>query len=311
MKNRKQWNKNQFSGVWSATPTPFDRNFNVDTSSVGKMVEHHLRLGVKGLFLCGTCGEGPWMTDHQRITMIKETVRAVKGRIPVAVQVTDNSAARIVQNMKIAADAGADIAVIAPPYFLLNATPANILRLYREAIRKSPLPVGIYDRGRFGSVLVPDSILGTIYAEPNVVLIKDSSSDEKRMNIAIRARKKRPELKLLNGNEFNCTAYIKAGYDGLLLGGGIFNGYIANMIINAVLEGDLARADRLQLRMNNLMWAVYGGKKITAWLTGLKELLVRMKIFRTNINYLAYPLPARTSKAIDKSLQKDKDILLP
>jgi len=307
----KKWNSEQFNGVWSATPTPFDKNLNIDIPSIKRMVEHHLRLGVKGLFLCGTCGEGPWLTDSQRKKMIQETVRAVRGRIPVAVQVTDNSSPRIIENMKMAAEAGADIAVIAPPYFLFNATPHNILSLYRQAIRRSPLPVGIYDRGRFGTVLVPDNILGAIYAEPKVILIKDSSTDENRMKIAIKARAKRPKLKLLNGNEFNCVAYIKAGYDGLLLGGGIFNGYIANMIIKAVQGGDTQKAEQLQKRMNKMMWAVYGGKKIKAWLTGLKELLVRMGIFNTNRNYLNYPLSSVTSKAIDKILKKEKDILLP
>jgi len=31
----------------------------VDRESLGRMVEHHVRLGVDGLFLAGTCGEGP------------------------------------------------------------------------------------------------------------------------------------------------------------------------------------------------------------------------------------------------------------
>jgi len=45
-------------GVWSSTLTPFTDNMDVDVESVERMVEHHLRLGVKGLFLAGTCGRG-------------------------------------------------------------------------------------------------------------------------------------------------------------------------------------------------------------------------------------------------------------
>ncbi|MCK4623724.1 MAG: dihydrodipicolinate synthase family protein, partial [Phycisphaerae bacterium] len=258
-----------FRGVWSATPTPFTEKMQLDTVSVRRLVEHHIALDVKGLFLCGTCGEGPWMTDKQRRVLIQTAAKYAKGKLPLAVQVTDNSAARILDNIRAAKDDGADIAVIAPPYFLSNTSPAAILNLYREAIRQSPLPVGIYDRGEYSSVLIPESVLKAVYAEKNVILIKDSSSDPKRRRIALAARRKRPKLRLLSGDEFNCVEYLQSGYDGLLLGGGIFNGYLAGQIIAAVADGKIAQARRLQERMNRIMYDVYGGRKIACWLAGL------------------------------------------
>jgi len=36
--------------------------------------------------------------------------------------------------------------------------------------------VGVYDRGKYSNVQVADAILPKIYAEKNVVLIKDSST---------------------------------------------------------------------------------------------------------------------------------------
>lgn len=285
------------SEVWSATPTPFTDNFAVDTVAVRRMVEHHLRLGVCGLFVAGTTGEGPWMTDAQRSQLLRSIVAANRRRLTVAMQVTDNSAARILVNMHRAKADGADIAVIAPPYFLLNATPANVLALYRQAIRQSPLPVGIYDRGRAS---VPDEILPAIYAERKVVLIKDSSNDPKRMQIALAARRR--GVTLLNGYEFDCVTYLRAGYDGSLLGGGIFNGYLAGLI---------AGRPELQARMNRLMYDVYGGEKIECWMTGLKHLLVKMGIFRTTQNYLNYPLTPACKKNITTALRRDRELLFP
>lgn len=301
----------RLSGVWSATPTPFTNNMKIDMTAVRRMAEHHIRLGVKGLFLCGTCGEGPWLTDDQRRALIRGVVGCVKGRMLTAVQVTDNSAARIIENMKMAEAEGADIAVIAPPYFLMNATPENIVALYVEAVRNSPLPVGIYDRGGFGTVFVPEQCLKRIYAEKKVVLIKDSSKDAKRMNIALDARKRNKWLRLLNGDEFDCARYLAAGYDGLLLGGGIFNGYLAGKIVEAVKAGNLPAANRLQNRMNRLMWDVYGGKKCACWLAGLKELLVKMGVFRTRNGLLKYPLTPACKKAIEAALKREADVLLP
>ncbi len=298
-------------GVWSAAPTPFTEGMQIDIASVERMIEHHFRLGISGLFIAGTNGEGPWMSEAQKRRLVSAVAECVDGQIPVAVQVSDNSSARIIANMYAAMEDGADIAVIAPPAFLLNATPANIKKLYLDAIRACPLPVGIYDRGSFGAVTVPNDVLAAIYAEKKVVLIKDSSTQADRMEIALAAKRKRPNLTLLNGWEFNCLPYLQAGYDGLLLGGGVFNGYLARQIIDAVAAKQFATAEKLQRRMNRMMWSVYGGKKIACWLAGEKKLLMELGIFGTWKNYLNYPLTAGCARAIACVLAEDKDVLLP
>jgi len=298
-------------GVWSAAPSPFTKDMKLDEPSVGRMIKHHFRLGIKGLFLLGTNGEGPWMPEDQRRQLVRLVADHVKGRIPLAVQVTDNSAARILRNIDMAKDAGADIAVIAPPHFLVRSEPKAILEVYLEAVRSSSLPVGIYDRGAFGAVKVPDQILRKIYAEEKVVMIKDSSANPERRRIALQAKNQRPALVVLNGDEFNCVEYLKAGYDGLLLGGGIFNGCLAGQIMAAVADGDYGLAERLQSRMSRIMFAVYGGKKIKCWLSGEKQLLVDIGIFSTNRNYPNYPLTDSCRRAISRVLLTKDEWLFP
>ncbi len=299
------------AGVWSAAPTPFTEDMRTDVEAVARMVEHHLRLGVKGLFLAGTCGEGAWMPDRERRRLVRAAVEASAGRLAIAVQVTDNSAARVLDNAEAAAEDGADIAVIAPPSFLLNATGENLLRLYQQAIAGSPLPVGIYDRGSAGAVVVPDEVLGEIYRQDGVVMVKDSSGSAERREIALAARRERPELLLLDGDEFRCVQYLEAGYDGLLLGGGVFNGHLAGLITQAVAAGDGARARELQERMNRLMYDVYGGQSITCWLSGLKWLLVEMGIFGTWRSFLEYPLTEECREAIGRAVGEQRDVLFP
>ena len=95
------------SGIWSATPTPFTAAGEIDVPAVGRMVDHHVQLGVAGLMLAGTCGEGPWMRQRDREQLTRVTVDAARGRIVVAVQVTDNSAGRTLDNIEDAARWGA------------------------------------------------------------------------------------------------------------------------------------------------------------------------------------------------------------
>jgi 4-hydroxy-tetrahydrodipicolinate synthase len=154
-------------------------------------------------------------------------------------------------------------------------------------------------------------VLKAIYGEPKVVMIKDSSGDPVRRDMAIKVRAGRPELVLLTGNEFECAGYLKAGYDGLLLGGAIFNGYMAHLIFEASRQGDHEGAQWMQDRMNQLMWKVYGGKKITCWLAGEKYLLVRMGLFKTSTALLRYPLTASCRRAIDAVLKQERVLLMP
>ena len=97
----------------------------------------------------------------------------------------------------------------------------------------------------------------------------------------------------------------------MLLGGGIFNGYIAGQIMHAVAEGRLADAEKLQKRMNRIMWDVYGGKQIKCWLSGQKRLLVEMGVFRTWRYYPYYPLTAACERAIMRAVERDADVLAP
>jgi len=299
------------AGVWSAAPTPFTSKMEVDAGSVRRMVEHHIRLGIKGLFLGGTNGEGPWITESQRRTLVRAVTRATRKRMLLAVQVTDNSAARIVDNIEMAAEDGADIAVIAPPYFPPQKTPDVLLNLYLGAIDRSCLPIGIYDRVMAGGGLVPDVVMKAVLAKKKVIMLKDSSANMDRMQRAVEAKRRRPALKLLNGWEFNCLPYLKAGYDGLLVGGGVFNGYLAGQIVAAAAAGQWERAERLQLKMNRMMYSVYGGKKIACWLSGEKYLLMRMGIIRTWKNHPEYPLKPACRRAIERVLRCDAQWLFP
>jgi len=297
--------------IWSAAPTPFTEKMNIDGISVKRMVDHHVRLGVTGLLLCGTTGEGPWMTNSQRRKLVQTVSRHNAGRLKLAVQVTDNSAARILDNIRKAEEDGADIGVIAPPFLTVNKAVDHLQQIYIDAIRNSPLPIGVYDRGKNWPVFVPNHVIKRIYAEKNVMMVKDSSSDPARMRMALQVKKQRPRLKLLNGNEFQCVTYLKAGYDGLLLGGGVFNGLMARRIIDAVSVGDTQLAQKLQADMARLMFAVYGGKKISCWLSGEKRLLVELGIFRTWKSYLDYPLTESCEKAIKRIVARFRDVLLP
>lgn len=286
--------------LWSAVPTPLTPALTVDEASVARLIEASVRDGVEGLFVGGTCGEGPWLPDRERRRLMEAAVRCAGGRLKIAAQVSDNSVPRVLDNMAVAAAAGVDIAIIAPPATMLNATADRVTGFFVEAASRSPLPVGIYDLGKLRPVMIPDDRLKEVYLVPQVVLVKDSSGAPERRALALAARAAKPALRLLNGDEFRCLEYLIAGYDGCMFGGAVAVMPQLRRIAALWAAGQIADAASVEAEMKEALYGIYGGKAIACWLTGLKHYLVCRGVFASSANFLGYPLTAECREFIER-----------
>lgn len=285
---------------WSAVPTPLTPHFTVDVSSVEKMVEASIADGITGLFLAGTCGEGPWLPNRERIQLVKAAAQAAGGRIRIAAQVSDNSVPRILDNMQDMAAAGAEVAIVAAPAVMFNPTPDRIAAHFEEAISASPLPVGVYDLGGRRPFAIPADRLKHIYSLPNVQLVKDSSADRDRRAIALAARAENPALQLFNGDEFLCLEYLEAGYDGCMFGGAVAVAREMRTIAGLFAAGRIEEARVADEQMRTRLYGIYGGTAIACWLTGLKYYMVRRGLFASTTSFLGYPLSAECRAFIER-----------
>ena len=303
-------NMKVFEGAWSAMTTPLTLDGHVDEDALEKLIEHQIRLGIKGLFIGGTAGEGPFLPDADRLRLLRATVRFVNKRMPIAMQITDNSAERMIENLGRYQDEGIDIAVIAPPFFQLDPTDDFLFNLYGKVIEASKVSIGIYNLGPFAKTIVSPELLGRILDNPKVVLVKDSSSrdDYKAAILAAKARRN-GTLAALCGDEFACVPYLRDGYDGVLFGGGCFNGAYATEMHRLVRDGKVEEAQKLQEHLNSVLYKVFGGENIACWLAGQKELMVRLGVFNTARCLINYSLTEECSKMIDEVLRDEKEWL--
>jgi dihydrodipicolinate synthase/N-acetylneuraminate lyase len=296
------------SGAWSAAPTPLTDSLKVDAASVRRMVKHHIRLGHRGMFICGTCGEGPFLLRKELRRLTTLATEANNGKMAIAVQVTDNSFSKVLDNIAQAKTDGADIAVVAEPWFAGAWTREEFfLKHYLEIAERSPLPIGIYSRGQ----VVPLGIYPQIAVHPNVRMFKDSSINEDLMKRLLTVAAKRKSLTLMTGYEFGIGPYLEAGYDGAVAGGGILIGALTVRMIEAARQGEFNKLPALQKHIDRILYPAYGGKKIKSWLTGLKYTLVKMGIFRNTAGYLKYPLPDSAKKQIENMIEREKQVLWP
>lgn len=266
------------------------QDLTVDLPSVRRMIRAARADGIVGVFLAGTCGEGPWLPDRERNRLVAEAAKESGGTVRIGVQVTDNSVPRILENIRQVAAEGADCVIIAPPPVFMNATPVRIAAHFMEAADSSPLPVGIYDTGRHRAIAIDEDRLVEIYLRPNVVLVKDSSGSPSRREAALAARRAKPGLVLFNGDEFRCLEYLQAGYDGCMFGGAVAVARRVARIVALLAAGRFEAAQEEDAAMKAFLHGIYGGADIACWLTGLKHYLVRRGLFSSSSSYLGYPL---------------------
>ena len=76
------------SAVVVALLTPYERGGGgVDAGALRAHVDWLVEAGVDGLMPCGTTGEGPLLADDEVAGVVRATVAAVDGRVPVLAHV--------------------------------------------------------------------------------------------------------------------------------------------------------------------------------------------------------------------------------
>lgn len=306
------WNESFMSTVWSAAPTPFDRHGQLDLEAVNKLADHHDRLGIRGVFIGGTAGEGPLLPRRMLFELARATVAANAGRMATALQITDNSAERMIENIRYFTAAGVDLFVIAPPFMCLQPTQEYLFEMYRRVIEASPIPVGIYHRGKSAAVAIAPETIVRLAALPNVVTLKDSACTEEDTRAIIAARdmlRGRKPFFAYSGNEFDCVGAARAGYDGMMIGGACFNGRLAKAVFELARNGRLDEATALQERLNELMYDCFGGRSISCWLAGEKQILVELGIFQTPLCLMNYQLTPECAAAIRRAVVREAEWL--
>ena len=68
----------RLTGLVAATYTPMRADGSLNLDRVGPMIDHLVRNGVTGLFVCGSTGEGPSLSREERLETAKAYVEAAR-----------------------------------------------------------------------------------------------------------------------------------------------------------------------------------------------------------------------------------------
>lgn len=161
-----------FDGVLFFPVTPFDAAGRVDLDVLGEHLETRLPFGPGGVFpACGT-GEFHALSAGEAIDVVRASVGAVAGRVPV-IAGAGGPLGHAIELARGAADAGADGLLLLPPY-LVSGTTAGLVAWVEAVAAASDLPVIVYHRGT--ARYTADAVT-RLAQNPKVVGFKDGTGD--------------------------------------------------------------------------------------------------------------------------------------
>lgn len=136
----------KIEGLIAAAFTPFHKDGSLNTEMIMPLVDKLVNDGVKGIFVCGSNGEGPNMTSDERMKVVEEFVKAAKKRLQIIVHVGHSSIAEAKILAAHASDAGADsFSSVAAFYFKPNSV-RNLADSMAEIASAAPeLPFYYYN----------------------------------------------------------------------------------------------------------------------------------------------------------------------
>ena len=107
-----------FDGLIAALFTPLHPDGSVHYELIPDLVQHLIDSGVKGIFVCGSNGEGPNLTLEERMQILEVVIQSAKGQLYIISHVGHASIAEAQKLARHAAQAGAHaISSVAAFYF--------------------------------------------------------------------------------------------------------------------------------------------------------------------------------------------------
>ena len=168
----------RLEGIIAPFTTPFDDEGEIDFAAVKSQVDWLIENGVHGLAAGGSTGEGHVLARDEYRQLIRTTVEAIDGRIPLVAGIIASSTAEVIARGQTVRDLGVVALQITPPHYLFRPDDDAMVTHFQEICTACEVPVLIYNVVPW-CYLSPDLLLRIMDEVPGVVGVKQSAGDMK------------------------------------------------------------------------------------------------------------------------------------
>jgi 4-hydroxy-tetrahydrodipicolinate synthase len=243
-----------FRGTLPAMITPFRKEGDIDQEALRELIDFLLTNGVDGIVPCGTTGESATLTHEEHKEIIRITVEAVRGRVPVLAGTGSNSTAETIDLTRAAKEAGADGALLISPYYN-KPTQEGIFQHYEHVAKETSFPLILYNvPGRTCLNILPETV-ARLSKIKNIIGIKEASADLYQISRIMDLCG--PDFTVLSGDDFTVLPTMSIGGKGVI-------SVVANVtpkemsdMCRAFFDQEMDRARTLHYKLLGLMGAMF------------------------------------------------------
>lgn len=204
-----------WTGIYPAVLTPFKEDESINFEMFAHNLDAQLQAGVDGIVLAGSLGEASTLDNEEKIQLLQFAKKQVNGKVPVILNIAEQSTRIAVLAAQDAEKNGADGLMLLPP-MRYKADERETIQFLRTIAQSTDLPVMIYNNPVDYKILVTLDMFDELADLKNIQAVKESTRDISNITRMINRFGKR--FKILCGVDTLSFESLCAGAHGLVAG---------------------------------------------------------------------------------------------
>lgn len=201
-----------FKGSAVAVTTPFSHG-EVDYDTFERHVNFLIDEGAQALFVNGTTGEGSTLTEEERLNLIRLSVKASDGRVPIIANTGTNDTKASLSHSLKAKEAGANAIMLITPYYN-KTSQRGLIKHFNLIADAVELPVVLYNVPSRTNMTIDVETLVELAKNPYIVALKDATGE---MDCLSQCKMRLPNnFSIYSGNDDAIIPFFEHGGDGVI-----------------------------------------------------------------------------------------------
>jgi 4-hydroxy-tetrahydrodipicolinate synthase len=205
----------QWKGVMPAVTTKFTNADELDLKMFEVNINAQLEAGVHGIVLGGTLGEASTLLDEEKRILTRTTVDMVKGKVPVLINVAEQSTKAAIQAAQKAEEDGAKGLMMLPP-MRYKSGDRETVEYFKAVANNTSLPIMVYNNPVDYKIEVTLDMFEELLKCDNIEAVKESTRDT--TNITRIKNRFGDRLKIMTGVDTIALESLLLGADGWIAG---------------------------------------------------------------------------------------------
>ncbi len=165
-----------WQGVMPALTTQFDAQEQLNLEAFELNLVAQIEAGVHGIVLGGTLGEASTLTADEKVALLKKAQDVISGRIPVIINIAEQSTDDAIAAAQAAETNGADGLMLLPP-MRYKATDEETVQYFAAIAQSTKLPIMIYNNPVDYKIEVTLDMFHQLQQYKNIQAVKESTRD--------------------------------------------------------------------------------------------------------------------------------------